>query len=155
MAKDRMFGKGAVLEVENGTGTGTYLTLGLLTEYQLAPDESPSVDLTGLEDPAYVGGVGIPEESSLNFTHIWDADVFTPEDDRADALLDQFWQTSELILFRITETDGVVTMQETIGGRVQRLVPTQVTATEGKRREVTVLRDGTVPRTRVRNPVRT
>ena len=153
MAKIRYFGAGAVVNVETAPAAGTYFAVGLVRNYTPVPDTRSSVDLTGLEDPAYVGGLGIPEESLMQFEHIWDGnDALTPADGEADKLLDNYWASGASVLFQIVETDGVNLLTETIKGRVLRLEPTQVDATNGKRRAVTILRDGTFPRTRVFTP---
>ena len=154
--KDRLFGPNTLLYVQDPAQavpdhlTASFMLLGLLTDFQQPPDNRPTVPLVGMEDQAFVGGGGIPEESLFNFTHIWDSrpddgvgPPIVPSNNIADNLLDDYWKGQNPVFFRLEETDGAVFIDTTFLGRVRNLVPTQVTATEGKRREVQVLFDGT------------
>ncbi len=146
MAKQRYSGVLGLVQVDSAPPAATtFFSVGLCRSIQPPPNLRSPVDVTGLEDPAYVGLPGIPEQSNFEFEHVWDPNnSLTPADGEADQLLDNYWAAATLVTWKIVFNNGLQICTGTFTGRVLNLEPQNVDGQTGLTRTCTVITASTV-----------
>ena len=138
--ENRFPAKGSTVEVApDVTGSpGTYAFVGALIDVTPPPQERATVELTALEDDVACAHPGVEQVSEFVFNEHWDMLHAT------SALLDGYYNTGELVHFRIAPANGTNRRHITFTGRVRALTPGTASGTGGYGRQVTALRNSTL-----------
>ena len=139
MAKQRYSGVLGLVQVDSAPPAATtFFSVGLCRSIQPPPNLRSPVDVTGLEDPAFVGLPGIPEQSNFTFEHVWDPAIVAA-DGEADKLLDTYWAAATLFAYKIVFNNGLNICTGSGTGRVLNLEPQNVDGNTGLTRSCTII----------------